>query len=67
MVDFNSDIPKGKPELDPTYWNKFKDNEESQNSPLSNFNTNRALEEISIFNGVKKIKFYIPQFLRVKF
>lgn len=54
MVDFNSDIPKGKPELDPTYWNKFKDNEDSQNSPLSNFNTNRALEEISIFNGVKK-------------
>ncbi len=53
MVDFNSDIPKGKPKLDPKYWENLKNNE-SQNSPISDFNTNRALEEISIFKGGKK-------------
>ncbi len=53
MVDFNSDIPKGKPKLDPKYWENFN-NKDSQSSPLSEFNTDRALEDISIFNGGKK-------------
>ncbi len=54
MVDFNSELPKGQPKLDQSYWEKFNNNKEQQISPLSNFNTDRALEEISIFNGCKK-------------
>ncbi len=53
MVDFNSDIPKGTPKLDPKYWETFNKTD-SQNFPLSEFNTDRALGEISIFNGGKK-------------
>lgn len=53
MVDFNTDIPKGKPKLDSKYWENFN-NKETRDSVLSDFNTNRALEDISIFKGGKK-------------
>ncbi len=54
MVEFNSDIPTGKPTLDPKYWENLKNNNDIQNSPISDFNANRALEDISIFKGGKK-------------
>ncbi len=63
MVDFNSDIPKGKPKLDPEYWKNFNNsnNEGVQNSPLFKFNelnTDSALKDMknnnSIFNDTKK-------------
>ena len=54
MVDFYNDLPKGQPKLDPKYWDNLKNNNDAQNSPISDFNATRALEEISIFNGGKK-------------
>lgn len=53
MVDFNSEIPKGRPQLDADYWNKT--NTDKQN-PLTDVNTNFALKDlkdISIFKGTK--------------
>ena len=54
MVDFNSDIPKGQPKLDPTYWENFNKKSE-QNSVLSDVNNKIALKDlISIFKANKK-------------
>lgn len=52
MVDFNSEIPKGLPQLDGNYWKK---NNDKQN-PLTDINTNFALKDlkdISVFNPQK--------------
>lgn len=51
MVDFNSEIPKGKPQLPTDYWSKNTNNEN-----LADVNTNFALKDlsdISIFKGKK--------------
>lgn len=56
MIDFNGDIPKGKPTLDPKYWENFKKNSD-QNAILSDFNTANtkcSLKDLSIFKGGKK-------------
>lgn len=52
MVDFNYDIPKGQPQLAPDYWSKLHNQEQNKNA-ISDFNTTRALEDISIFKGGK--------------
>ena len=56
MVEFNSDIPKGLPQLDKDYWTKQKSTD-NQN-PLFDINTKFTLEndlaKISVFNGNKK-------------
>lgn len=54
MVEFNNDIPKGRPQLPPDYWSKTENKD--INNELSNVNTNFALKDlsdISIFKGKK--------------
>ena len=56
MVEFNSDIPKGLPQLDKDYWTKQKSTDNQ--TPLFDINTKFTLEndlaKISVFNGNKK-------------
>ncbi len=61
MVEFNSDIPKGLPQLDKDYWDKQKSTKSADNQnqdPLFDINTKFTLEndlsKISVFNGNKK-------------
>lgn len=52
MVDFNSDIPQGKPKLDNDYWKSKKDLQED--TPVFDTNikaTFTSLENISIFKN----------------
>lgn len=54
MVEFNSDIPKGKPQLPQDYWSKQNNNtENSMIKTIFDNNINNTLEDISIFKGKK--------------
>ncbi len=56
MVDFNSDIPKGKPQVDPSFFKPAQKNEEQ--NPIFNENINysftKDFSKISIFGKDKK-------------
>lgn len=52
MVDFKSDMPNGLPQLPSDYWSKLHNAEQNKNA-ISDFNTTRALEDISIFKSEK--------------
>ena len=56
MVDFNSDIPKGRPQLDPDYWSKLNNKDKKNPDAIFDVNTNFALKDlsdISVFKGKK--------------
>lgn len=56
MVEFNSELPKGRPQLDPDYWTKLKNAENQNPNAIFDVNTNFALKdlsEISVFKGKK--------------
>ncbi len=55
MIDFNNEIPKGKPQIPSDYLKQNKVKEEQQQIPNAIFdlNTNVALKDISIFKGKK--------------
>ena len=42
MVDFNSDIPNGRPQLDANYWKNLHKPEPQQNGGVFDVNTNFA-------------------------
>lgn len=56
MVEFNSDIPKGRPQLDPDYWSKLNNKDNQNPNAIFDVNTNFALKDlsdISVFKGKK--------------
>ena len=56
MVDFNSDIPNGRPQLDANYWKNLHNPEPQPNGGVFDVNTNFALKDlsdISVFKGKK--------------
>lgn len=56
MVDFNSDIPNGRPQLDANYWKNLHKPEPQPNVGVFDVNTNFALKDlsdISVFKGKK--------------
>lgn len=56
MVEFNSELPKGRPQLDPDYWTKLKNAENQNPNAIFDVNTNFALKDlsdISVFKGKK--------------
>lgn len=55
MVDFNSDIPKGRPQLDANYWKNLHKTEQ-QNAGLFDVNTNFALKDLSEISVFKTDK-----------
>ncbi len=55
MVDFSNDIPKGRPQIDPQFFNKKVAKKDDLNSIIT-VNTNFALKnlsDVSIFKGDK--------------
>ena len=56
MVEFNSDIPKGRPQSDPDYWSKLNNKDNQNPNAIFDVNTNFALKDlsdISVFKGKK--------------
>lgn len=53
MVDFNNEMPKGRPQLPADYWSKNINNENSFQDVNTNF-TLKDLKDISVFNGKKQ-------------
>ena len=47
MVEFNSDIPKGRPQLDPDYWSKLNNKDNQNPNAIFDVNTNFALKDLS--------------------
>lgn len=68
MVEFNSDIPKGRPQLDPDYWSKLNNKDNQNPNAIFDVNTNFALKDlsdISVFKGKNKFLIFLL-FLDIK-
>jgi len=55
MVEFNADLPKGRPQLDKDYWqsqNKKENNDQSNIDIVTDFAL-KKLEDVSVFFGNK--------------
>ncbi|MFQ8626537.1 MAG: hypothetical protein ACLSA2_08840 [Candidatus Gastranaerophilaceae bacterium] len=47
MVEFNSELPKGRPQLDPDYWTKLKNAENQNPNAISKYTCLVDLSDIS--------------------
>ena len=53
MVEFNSELPKGRPQLDPDYWKQINNKDNQNPNAIFDINTNFALKDLSYFSVFK--------------
>ena len=63
MVEFNSELPKGRPQLDPDYWKQINNKDNQNPNAIFDINTNIHIKNIIIIRNFKIFKVIVEYLL----